>query len=91
MAVGSDTVSPAPVVSTGAGGAPWRIVCDQLVTRRKLYQIITDPEGRRVFYARRLSDCFQWLLDNEIPMVELDLLGLKPVLCAVPGEARKEP
>lgn len=91
MAVGRYPVSPSALVSTGADGAPWRIVCDQLVTRRKLYQIVVDPEGRHVFHARRLSDCIGYLLDLEVPEVLLDFIGLEPVLCRVPGEARKEP
>lgn len=78
------------MVSTDAGGASWRIACDMLVTRRKLYQIVVNPQGDHAFHARRLGDCLEWLGEQEVEQVWLDFHDLTPVLCAVPVRQRKD-
>lgn len=78
-------------MSTGAGGALWRIACDSLVTRRKLYQIVVTPEGRHAFHARRLGDCIDFLREHTEGQIWLDFPERPSMLCTLPGYQRKDP
>jgi hypothetical protein len=39
---------------------------DILITRRKLFQIVTSPEGWTLFTARQLGPCIQYLREGGI-------------------------
>lgn len=51
----------------------WTIHLDLLVTRRKLFHVVTDPQGIVAFKAREVSACFRYLLEQEVSAYKLQL------------------
>lgn len=52
----------------------WRVFCDQQITRRKWYFIVTDPTGAVSFSSRKLTDCIDHLEAHEQEEALLELL-----------------
>lgn len=44
----------------------WRLHLDLAITRRKLYHVITNPEGEVVFESRFVSECIAWFANDGI-------------------------
>lgn len=46
--------------------APWRILLDCQMTRRKRWHIVLDPEGDCQFSSPKLEACLTWLRDADV-------------------------
>jgi len=69
----------------------WSVKADQNVTRRKWYFLLLNPQGERVYEARRLTDCLTAAWADDQHEVRLELLDGTIWHMKRMGKQKKEP
>lgn len=54
-------------------GPHWQITLDMLITRRKLFHVLSDPSGTVVLVSRNVSELFHYLAEHQITEYSLQL------------------